>query len=125
VVLLQQRDELVHLRRVEVNACGALSRLGEAGGCARFGDIGHEVQEDEVHVLNFVGAVTHELLGNHAGRHVPADAQPELGLIIDALARLHRRGRQHLHRSFVRAGTVDEFREHSAGRPVRPARYAS
>ena len=91
-------------------------------------------------MLNFVDAVTHKLLGNHAGRHVPADAQPELvgfvddhgnefgfdravdldlhvpelGVIIDTLARLLWRGRQHLHRSFVGAGTVDESRQHNA-----------
>ena len=146
----QQGDELVHLRRIEVEARGALARLDEARGSARLFHVGPEIEEDEVHVLNFVGAVAHELGGGHAGWDVSADAQAalvrfidddwhklrlyravdldlhiaEVGVVIDAGAGFFGRGGQDFDGAFVRAGAIDEVRPAPcAGRSARPLRY--
>ena len=140
MVLFQQSDELVHLRRVQVDAGGALARLDEARGRARLGDVGHEVEEDEIHVLDFVGAVAHELFGCHARGHVAADAQSalvrlvdddghkfrlhravnldlhvaEVGVVIDALPRFFRGRGEHFDGPLEGAGAVDQSGEYDA-----------
>ena len=49
-----------------------LRRLHEARGRTRVFHLRHEVQEDEVDVLNFIRPGQDKLFSTHAGRHVAA-----------------------------------------------------
>jgi hypothetical protein len=73
-MLLQQRDEIIHWLRVQVQTGSALARLDEARRRARLFRVRHEVEEDEIHVLDLVSAVANKLIGDHAGWDVPAQA---------------------------------------------------
>ena len=139
-MLLEQCDEVVHLLRIQVERCAAFSGFGKARRGARLLHVGHEVEKDEVHVLDLVGSVAHELVGRHSRWDVAADAQAalvgfvdddgnefrldravdldlhiaEIGVVVNPLASLFRRGGKDFDRALIGAGTVDESGEYQA-----------
>ena len=73
VVILQELDEGLDLRRVEVEASRDFSGLDEAGDGVGVFDLGKEVEDEEIDVLDFVVAEFDALGGGHFGGNVPAD----------------------------------------------------
>jgi len=78
VVLFQKGHEVVDLLRIQIEIATSLPRLDETCRCTCFLHIWHEVEEDEIHMLYFVGPIADELFRDHSGRHVAAHAQPAL-----------------------------------------------
>jgi len=137
VMLFQKGDELLHLRGVQIKGSRPLARFGETGRRARFLDVGHEVQHDEIHMLDLVRTIPHKLFGNHSRRHVPADPQPafvgffrdhgnklrldravdfdlhipKVGIMVHPIPSLVRSSRQNLHGPLKRTGAIDKSGE--------------
>ena len=74
--LLQELDERLNFRAVEIEARRALGRQIETLQCARIGlVVDQEVQHHLVDVVDLIEARLHDLGGAHESRHMAADAQ--------------------------------------------------
>jgi hypothetical protein len=77
-MLFEEGNKVVDLLRIQIEITAPIAWLDEARWCTRLLHIRHEVQEDEIHVLDFVSAAAHELFRDHPRRHVAAYAQTAL-----------------------------------------------
>jgi hypothetical protein len=75
VVILKQLDEGLHLGRAEVETGAAFCGFDEASNGVGVFDVGKEIQNQEVDVLDFVVSEFDTLRGGHFGGDVPADAK--------------------------------------------------
>src|SRR5208282_5059600 len=75
VVILQQLDEGLDLGRSEVEAGSSFSGFDQSGDGVCVFDLGKEIQDEKIHVLNFVEAEIDALRGDHFGGNVSADAE--------------------------------------------------
>ena len=75
VVILQQLDEGLNLRRVQVETGRNFAGLGQSGDGVRVFDFGKEIEHEKIDVLDFVVAESDTLGGGHFGGNVSADAQ--------------------------------------------------
>ena len=75
MVILQQLDEGLHLRRIEIKLDTALGRFDQTRNCIGVLDVGEEIQDEEIDMLDFVVAELDTLRGSHFGRDVSADAE--------------------------------------------------
>ena len=91
VMILEQLDEGLDLRRGEVEAGGDFSGLGEAGDGVGVFDFGEEIEDEKIDVLNFVVAELDALRGGHSGGNVSADAKSVFVSFVDDGG--HERGR--------------------------------
>ena len=146
VPIAKQLDELAHCRRSQIQVPGAPGWLGEARGGARIFHVGHEVEHQEVGVLNLVVSEDYRLAGGQTCRDVPGYPQALLvrrlgegsdqlrleraveldlhhsqgGVLVDPLApRLFVR-HQHLGGSLVRPRPVHEAGHDDAGADLGP-----
>jgi hypothetical protein len=90
LVLLQKADEVLDPLRCGIDLGGVRGDFGESQTTACvFNGIEHEIQENEIHVLDFVRAIFDELLCRHERRDVPAHAHAmvmsHLGYLGDKL----------------------------------------
>ena len=65
-MLFQKLNESLHLFGFEIDLRAVGGNFSKARRRARVFYLRHEIQKDEIHVLDFIHAVPHKLLGIHA-----------------------------------------------------------